>query len=248
MTTVHAILAQLFERRNPELLKATLEHQDYINFLALHGLKKLQPAPLVVAFTHTSFSHEYEVRHQELAEFLGDSVLQLIVTEELFKRYPEEEEGKLSKLRSSIVNGKSLAKLARGLNLEKLILVGKGEYKKELHMQESTLADTTEALICQIYRFEGYDTSRSLVLKWIEQYAPDFFELGNLDGFDSKSKLQEATLAKFKTLPKYTSEDRPGGFLVNLWVNERIIAHGVYPSKKTGERDLASKALKENLF
>lgn len=245
---VHTTLAQLFEHRDPEHLKACLEHSDYQSFLGHHGLKKLTPVSLVVALTHTSFSHEYEVAHQELAEFLGDSVLQLIITDELFRRFPTADEGILSKLRSSIVNEKSLAKLGSGLGLSELILVGKGEFKKQLHLQDSTLADSMEALICQIYRIEGYEKARELVLGWIARIQPTIFDLNNLQDFDSKSKLQEATLAKYRTLPKYTSEDRPGGFQVRVWINEKLTAEGFFASKKSGERELAQKVLKEQLF
>lgn len=247
-TSVHTQLVELFHERNPETLKRVLFHSDFESFLKIHEFRKLSVGSLVVALTHTSFSNEYEVRHQELAEFLGDSVLQLIVTDELMRRYPHEAEGTLSKLRSSIVNEKVLAGLGKSLGLQNLLLVGKGEFKKELFLQDAALADSVEALICQIYRFEGFDKARDFVLKCLTQTDGKVFDLESLIAFDSKSKLQEATLAKYKTLPKYQSSEESGGFKVELWINEKLMLEGTYPSKKKGERELAERALKERLI
>lgn len=245
--SLHISLQNLFEGRDSSLLQNCLKHSQYQEFLSKEELT-IPVDALVIAFTHTSFAHEYNVPHQELLEFVGDSVLQLIVTDEIFSRYPGEKEGKLSKLRSSVVNEKSLAALARSLQLHELILVGKGEFKKRLHEQETVLADTIEALICQIYRFQGYDMTRKKVLNWMSENLPEAFELKALEDFDAKSKLQETTLALYKTLPKYQSRVHESGFLVELLINEKVVSQGVYSSKKLGERELARRALKEKLF
>jgi ribonuclease III len=245
--SLHNSLINLFESSASGELSKLLYHSDYLQFIQLHNLD-LPADAIAIAFTHASFSHEYQVLNQETLEFLGDSVLQLIISEELIRRYPQEKEGKLSKLRSSLVNEKSLASLAQALNLGQLILVGKGEFKKQLFNQEVVLADTLEAVIGQIYRFKGFSFTQELVLKWFAQYLSTAFELSVLDEFDAKSKLQEATLAKYKTLPRYSAETRGTNFLVQLWVNEKLMAEGEYSSKKSGERELAQKVLKEKLF
>jgi ribonuclease-3 len=203
---------------------------------------------LVKAFTHTSFSHEYQVPHQELLEFLGDSVLQLIVTDQICAQYPKEKEGKLSKLRSSVVNEKTLATLALELKLNELLLVGKGEFKKELYLQEAVLGDTMEALICQIYRHQGYEATRKKFLGWLQSYLPEALNLSVLDDFDAKSKLQEATLAKYKVLPRYSAEEAKEGFRVMLWLQEKLLAEGIFSSKKIGERELAQQVLKNKSY
>lgn len=245
--SLHNSLINLFESSHTTELSKLLHHSDYLNFIQTHQLD-LPADALVMAFTHASFSHEFQVTNQETLEFLGDAVLQLIISEELMKRYPQEKEGKLSKLRSSLVNEKSLAALAQALNLNQLILVGKGEFRKQLFNQEVVLADTMEALIGQIYHFKGFSFTQNLVLGWFNQYLRSAFDLSVLDEFDAKSKLQEATLAKYKTLPRYSSEARGTNFLVQLWVNEKLMGEGEYSSKKTGERELAQKVLKEKLF
>jgi ribonuclease-3 len=244
---LHDLLLQLFSERNSQTLKACLEHPDYQAFISLHSLS-VPVHELVLAFTHTSFSHEYVVPHQELSEFFGDAVVQLIVTTKLMNLYPHENEGKLSKLRSSIVNEKTLAKVASHLKLQDLILVGRGEFKKELHLQETVISDTLEALVAKIYIHQGMEVASDRLLTWLSQAAPEAFEMNNLDNYDAKSKLQEATLAKYKTLPRYSADTLTEGFLVKLWVNDDMVCEGVFTSKKIGERELARKALENKEF
>lgn len=240
-------LAALFEHKNIALLQACLEHQDYQTFQDRHGLK-LPKEELLKVFTHTSFSHEFNFPHQEQLEFLGDAVLQLILTEELCRLYPEEKEGRLSKLRSSIVNEKTLATLALQLQLGDLLLVGRGEFNKRLFEQEPVLADTFEALLAVIYRHHGLDFTRGLLLVWLHQFVPGATSWESLLEFDAKSKLQELSLAKFKKLPRYASEVRGEKFEVQLWINEELLASGLFPSKKSGEKELAADVLKKNLI
>lgn len=244
---LHDQLIRLFSERTVQNLKSCLEHPDFQSFLNKHTLK-VAPNELVLAFTHTSFSHEYEVAHQELSEFFGDAVVQLIVTEELMKLYPLEKEGKLSKLRSSIVNEKTLAQVARHLNLNELILVGKGEFKKELHLMDTVLSDTMEALMAKIFKTHGLEFSSKCFLTWLRDSAPEAFNLDKLDAFDAKSKLQEATLGKYKVLPRYSADVHNDGFKVQLWLNEKLLDEGVFSSKKNGERELARRVLEKNDF
>ncbi len=244
---LHEQMLQLFSERNLQNLKACLEHPDYVSFLTRHELS-VPLQEFVLALTHTSFAHEYDVPHQELSEFFGDAVVQLIVTSELMKLYPNETEGKLSKLRSSIVNENTLAKVATYLKLQDLILVGRGEYKKELHLQDAVISDTLEAIVAKIYIHHGIEFATARILSWLELSVPDAFKMDNLETFDAKSKLQEATLAKYKTLPRYSADTLTEGFLVKLWVNESVIAEGVYTSKKIGERELARQALENKEF
>lgn len=243
---LHDGLRALFEHKDPEKLTSLLHHEAFADFLNLHGITT-GGEEFVQAFIHKSFSHEYEVSHQEQLEFLGDAVLQLILTEELYERFPHEPEGRLSKLRSSIVNEKSLATMARGLNLNALILVGKGEFRKQLFDQDTVLADTFEAMLAVIYRKNGIEFTRRLFFTWLDKFLPGGFE-NDLKDFDWKSKLQEATLAKFKSLPKYTASERGQEFLIELWIEGKKITEGVFPSKKSGEKELAETVLKNGLI
>lgn len=241
---LHDLLEILFESKDSTLLSQILIHSDYVSFMQKHGLD-IPVAACAEAFTHTSFTHEFEAPHQEQLEFLGDSVLQLILTDELYKRFPKEKEGKLSKMRSAMVNEKTLSQIGEKLGLQDLILVGKGEYKKTLFEQAPVVADTVEALIAQIYRYQGLDKARSVILNWLESFVPEAFTEDLLNTFDAKSKLQEWSLARFKKLPRYSSETKGEGFEVSLWLNDELVEQGVFLSKKTGEKELAQIAIKK---
>lgn len=246
-TRLHQLLNTLFESKDTALIAHLYNHQDFKNFAEKFSLN-IPVQELGQVFVHTSFSHEFTVPHQENLEFLGDSVLQLILTDELYKRFPLTNEGHLSKLRSAIVNEKSLAAIALGLGLHELIIVGKGEFKKKLYDQATVLADTFEALLAQIYRHHGLEFTRNLFLKWLNEFIPGAFSENFLDSFDAKSKLQEKVLAKYKKVPRYTSEQKGEEFKITLWINEEEVASGVYPSKKNGEKDLAQEILKKGII
>lgn len=240
-------LSALFEQKDSALLKGCLAHKDYDSFQLMHGLK-LPQEDLVMAFTHTSFTHEFNLPNQEQLEFLGDAVVQMILTDELFRLYPLEKEGRLSKLRSAMVNEKTLSRMAQGLNLGDLLLVGHGEFIKKLFSQESVLADTLEALVGQIYRHHGFDYTRALFLVWLNKFIPGALNFEFLEDFDAKSKIQELSLAKYKKLPRYTAEPIGEKFEIKLWINEELLAVGIFSSKKIGEKELAAEVLKKNVI
>lgn len=241
---LHQVLNELFETKDSALLAHLYNHADFKTFADTHHLR-IPVQELGQVFVHTSFSHEFSVPHQEQLEFLGDSVLQLILTDELYKRFSEMSEGHLSKLRSAIVNEKSLSAIALGLGLNELIIVGKGEYKKKLYEQAPVLADTFEALLAQVYRHHGLEFTKELFLKWLNEFIPTAFNENFLDSFDAKSKLQEKVLAKYKKVPRYTSEPNGDEFEITLWINEVPVAKGVFSSKKFGEKELAQEILKK---
>lgn len=244
---LHMLLEEVFDSKEASLIAHLYNHESILEFIRTHKLV-IPAKELAQAFTHTSFSHEFNVPHQEQLEFLGDAVLQLILTDEIFRLFPEEKEGQLSKLRSAIVNEKSLAKIATGLGLGELIIVGKGEYKKNLFQQDTVLADTFEALLAQIYRYHGLDFTKTLYLSWLNKFIPDAFKENFLVDFDAKSQLQQRVLAKYKKLPRYSSVESGSEFEVSLWVNDMVIAQGVFPSKKLGEKELAQEVLKKENF
>lgn len=244
---LHDSMLRLFGERDDTRLNECLNHIAFENFLKKHDLSLTLPQ-LAEVFTHTSFAHEYNVPHQEQLEFLGDSVLQLILTHELVLRFPQDNEGQLSKMRSRLVNEQSLANIASSLDLSELLLVGKGEFKKDLHLQESVLADTMEALLGQIYTYLGFDVAHKRFIHWLEASTQDVWKRETLEDYDPKSKLQEKSLAKFKKLPAYSAEPEGEKFLVKLWLNDELAASGVFNSKKSGEKELASSVLKKNII
>lgn len=238
---LHQTLEVVFETKT-ELMQL-FTHGAFQEFIQLHGLKS-HKHELSRAFTHKSFSHEFNVPHQEQLEFLGDAVLQLVLTDELFKKFPDFKEGELSKLRSALVNEKSLAVIAKGLKLDELIIVGKGEYKKKLFLQDTVLADTFEALLANMYLYNGLEFTKEKFLLWLNSFIPEAFKENFLEHFDAKSKLQELVLSKYKKLPRYTSEATGELFEVTLWINEVPVQKGIFPSKKSGEKELAQTVLK----
>lgn len=246
--TLHEELTVLFnsEKRSQGPLTC-LHHNDFKSFSKKYDLN-LDHQELVKALTHASFSHEYNTPHQELSEFFGDAVVQLIVTQELMRIFPNEKEGRLSKLRSSLVNEKTLATIARYLELQNLILVGKGEFKKNTHLLDAVLADSLEALMAKIFEANGLELTSKKFLSWLRNSVPGAFELQQLDQFDAKSRLQERTLAKYKSLPRYQSTEISEGFRVQIWINEKLLAEGNFNSKKNGERELAQQVLIKNEF
>ena len=244
---LHQQLSLVFETKNTEEVSRLFAHPDFDTFMKKHALK-IPHKELVEAFTHTSFSHEFNFPHQERLEFLGDAILQMVLTEELYKRFPGTKEGQLSKLRSALVNEDSLALMARGLGLGDLLIVGKGEFIKKLYLEATVLADTFEALLAQIYRHHGFEFVRTLILGWINEFIPNAFSENFLDQYDAKSKVQELSLKKYKKLPRYSSKDHGDRFEITLWINEVEILKGVFPSKKSGEKALAQEALKKDLI
>jgi ribonuclease-3 len=162
------------------------------------------------AFCHSSFVHENPQMgaDYEQLEFLGDAVLQLIVTKKLLEIFPNEAEGTLSKLRSSIVNQDILAGLAQSIGLTNLLLLGKGENKAGGSRKNSILCDIFEAFVGAIYLEEGIVKASEVVLKIMESSSMELFNIERLDYFDAKTKLQEYTLKHFHTLPQYKIEEK----------------------------------------
>lgn len=242
---LHQTLMSVFE--NKTLIQELESHQDLVDFQQKFKLN-IPAKDFVQVLTHKSFSHEFNVLHQEQLEFLGDAVLQLLLTDEIYRRFSDKKEGDLSKLRSALVNEKSLAKIARGINLGDILIVGKGEFKKNLFEQDVVLADTLEAVLAQIYRHHGLEFTKALFLSWLNEFIPAAFEENFLDDFDAKSKLQERVLAKYKKLPKYISVEKGSEFEITLMINDEEMARGVFSSKKNGEKELAKNVLDKGNF
>lgn len=206
---------------------------------------------LRTVFSHPSFTHENGGKHQEQLEFLGDAVLSLWVTDKLCALYPDVREGKLSKMRSSLVNEKILAGLARELEFADFILVGKGEWKQKTHEKDSVLANTFEAMLGALYTQSGL-AGASQFLNRVFNNKESYFDLKNLEQFDAKSKLQETCLEHFRLLPRYESEektlDKKIFFETSLYVGEKFITKAQGLSKKEGELLCAQQCLTNNLL
>lgn len=214
-------------------------------------LPSLASERVTKAFTHKSFAHELgnTLAHNEVLEFLGDAVLELVVTEVLLENYPTLEEGKLSKLRSSIVNEKTLSSLAQTLKLSEFILVGKGELKSKGYEKSSLLSNTLEALLGAIYQEHGFMKAKEFFIKLTQNLGEDIWSLDTLLQFDAKSRLQELTMKKFKITPRYectNSDDQ--SFAITCFLGETLVATHSHISKKKGMQELAYKILNEQLL
>ncbi len=155
------------------------------------------PTLLHQALTHRSVG----ASNNERLEFLGDSVLNFVITDELFKMYPDLREGDLSRLRASLVNGESLAQIARGIGLGEYILLGAGELRSGGHRRSSILADCVESLIGAVYCDSDFECSRELVLRLYRDKLQDIPDLQSLK--DPKTRLQELLQARKHALPHY---------------------------------------------
>ena len=213
----------------------------------------IEPSLLELAFTHRSFAYESASKEtNERLEFLGDSVLGLIVTEELYKRYPDFDESRLSPLRSGVVNMRALADIARDLDLGKHIRLGKGEEVTGGRDKNSLLADALEALIGAIYLQHGFAKCTQIVRGLIAPTLDSAVARGA--GLDGKTALQELVAALGKGIPEYVvTEDGPDhdkNFMAHAMVAGITAGIGTGKSKREAEQvaaRIAYEALKIEL-
>ena len=204
---------------------------------------------LELAFTHRSFAYENGLTEtNERLEFLGDSVLGLVVTEELYKRYPDLDESRLSPLRSDIVNMRALADIARTLELGQYMRIGKGEEVTGGRDKNSLLADSLEALIGAIYLSNGFETSQKIVGELISETMESAKDRGA--GLDGKTALQELAAARKITAPEYliteSGPDHDKTFVATAVVGGEAVATGEGKSKREAEQ-IAARIAYEKL-
>ncbi len=199
---------------------------------------------LRLALTHRSFSAD----NNERLEFLGDSLLNLIIGEALFVKFPSAREGQLSGLRSSLVREDTLVLIARDFELSRFLVLGEGELKSGGLERDSILADAVEALIGAIYLESGFDYCRKIVLQW---YADRLAELSlSASHKDSKTRLQEYLQSCKKPLPEYQVVETTGESHAQQFVVEcRVIllsrpTLGRASSRREAEKLAAAQALK----
>ncbi|MCB1198194.1 MAG: ribonuclease III [Deltaproteobacteria bacterium] len=213
------------------------------------GEKFLDPHYVRTALTHRSFMNENNHlggEDNERLEFLGDSVLGLIVSHELMRKFPNEKEGSLSKYRSSLVNEKVLSKLALEISMNEHVRLGKGEDKNAGRKKKSILADAFEALIAAVFLSNGFDATKTFVLSLMEPWINSVQNYSLV--LDYKSQLQEYTLKLFKVIPRYNLIKQVGPdhfktFETQVVINEKVYGMGKGKSKKDSEQKAAKQAL-----
>jgi len=205
----------------------------------------VQPELLDRALMHRSFAYENGgLPTNERLEFLGDSVLGLIVTDTLFRAYPDLPEGQLAKLRAAVVNMRALAGVARGLDLGAYVRLGKGEEGTGGRDKSSILADTLEAVIGAVYLDQGLDAADGLVHRLFDSVIARSARLGA--GLDWKTSLQELTAAEMLGVPEYHVEesgpDHQKFFHSYVRIGTQTYGEGEGRSKKEAEQQAAEAA------
>ena len=201
---------------------------------------------LVEALTHPSFANESKrerAPHYQRLEFLGDAVLGLFVSEELFRRFPDAPEGTLSRLRSSVVSTEALAGFARELGLGGALRLGRGAGLANEREQDSVLADALEAVIGAVYTDRGREAAQRIALAILGHHKLEADPLR-----DAKSALQERLQAEGASAPRYevvAAEGPPHQrtFTVRVSHEDRALGEGVGRSKKAAEQEAAKVAL-----
>lgn len=201
------------------------------------------------ALTHSSYANQYGlsyIEHNERMEFLGDSILGIIVSEYIFKKYKTKPEGKLTKIRASIVCESSLYKKAKELGLGDFLLLGKGEEITKGRERPSMLADAYEALIAAIYLDGGMDSAKDFVLEELSDTIDLTVKEGKIK--DYKTKLQEHLQTDSGVSIRYCIEKEEGpahnrSFFSVVYINGNRAGDGQGKSKKEAEQEAAKNAL-----
>ena len=206
---------------------------------------QIDPGLLDHALTHRSFAYEQGgLPTNERLEFLGDSVLGLVVTEHLFASYPELSEGQLAKLRAAVVNSRALAEVARALDLGALIRLGRGEETTGGRDKSSILADTMEAVIGAVFTAHGIDVARVFVHHLFDQLMVDVATLGA--GLDWKTSLQERASLAGLGVPVYevveSGPDHAKTFQAMVVLDRHSYGPGTGRNKKEAEQNAAALA------
>jgi ribonuclease III, bacterial len=204
---------------------------------------------IFTAITHSSYANEKKakkLKYNERLEFLGDSVLSLVISEHLFKMYPNLPEGELSVTRSKIVCENSLSKCAMDISLGKFLLLGKGEELSGGREKISLLSDAFEALIGAVYIDGGFETTREFVYKYMEKIIKSCIE-GKLF-YDYKTQLQELVQQNGEQHIAYSvinqfGPDHNKTFVTEVKINEVAHGQGKGHSKKEAEQNAAKDAL-----
>jgi|AntAceMinimDraft_13_1070369.scaffolds.fasta_scaffold06288_2 ribonuclease-3 len=201
------------------------------------------------AFIHRSYINEQRdsgLEHNERLEFLGDAVLELVVTDFLFKKYPETPEGKLTSYRSALVRTESISVVARAMGMNDLLMLSKGEARDEGKARDYILANTFEAFVGAVYLDLGYESAKGVIES---QLAPNINEIVT-DGLwrDAKSYVQEKSQEIYSETPRYElvssqGPDHDKHFVMSICFGDKKIAEGSGNSKQSAQQSAAQAAI-----
>ncbi|MDI6591607.1 MAG: ribonuclease III [Patescibacteria group bacterium] len=204
---------------------------------------------LIQAFCHRSYLNEnpdFPLPHNERLEFLGDAVLELVVTEYLYQKYPKKSEGELTNWRAALVNAKMLSQIAKDLDFNNFLLLSRGEAKELGKARMYILANTFEAFIGGLYLDQGYQVCNEFVKKHLIKELPRIIEAGLFK--DAKSRFQEEAQERVGITPTYKvleewGPDHAKHFIIGVFLGEQLVAKGEGSSKQEAEEEAAESAL-----
>jgi len=223
---------------------------DFSKFEKKLGLKFKNNDLLIQAFCHRSYLNEnpsFHLENNERLEFLGDAVLELVITEYLYQKYPKKSEGELTNWRASLVNAKILGELAGELDFNEFLLLSRGESKEFGKARQYILANTFEALIGSIYLDSGYNPCQEFIKKYLIKKLPEIIKKGLFK--DAKSSFQEGAQERVGLTPTYkvlreSGPDHARHFIIGVFLGKELIAEGEGFSKQEAEDEAAKNALK----
>lgn len=224
---------------------------DFTSYAARLGLSFKNIDVFIEALTHRSYLNENKgivSHHNERLEFLGDAVLELVVTRFLFFRFPEKPEGELTAYRAALVNTQSLAASAEALGVNDMLLLSKGEAKDTGRARQIILANAFEAIVSAVYLDQGYDGAEHFIAATIYPKIDTVVE-GRL-WQDAKSHFQEVAQERRSVTPRYETlreegPDHDRCFTIGVFLAAEKIAEGVGKSKQEAEQDAARRALEK---
>lgn len=203
---------------------------------------------IIQAFIHSTYSNEKELPHNnERLEFLGDSVLNLVVSEELYRRFPDVTEAELSRMKGYLVSNDVLAMVCENMGINKFLLMGKGEIKQNGTQNRRNLACLFEALLGAIFLDQGLEGARKCVLTFVFEEHVKESEIDNYT--NCKGALQEISVRQYHELPRYTVLEKSGEehdpyYKVRVSINKRNYGYGCSSSIKKAQKEAAYMALK----
>jgi ribonuclease-3 len=204
---------------------------------------------LIQALMHRSYLNEHkevELEHNERLEFLGDAVLELVVTDHLFKTYPDLPEGEMTAFRAALVNTVHLSQVAEAMRLNDYLLLSRGEAQDTGRARQYLLANAVEAVIGALYLDQGYEAARDLIERFLLVAAPEMNE--KKEWIDAKSRFQVLAQDKHGITPTYailkeTGPDHAKRFTSGVYLRDKLIAEGDGNSKQEAEQAAAEAAI-----
>lgn len=222
---------------------------DFSKFEKKAGVTFKDKGLLKQAFTHRSYINEnrdLKLEHNERLEFLGDAVLELVITDYLYGRFKNSNEGELTSLRSALVNADTCSKVAQMLGVNDFLLLSRGESKDTGRARQYILANTLEAIIGAVYLDQGYEVAKEFILTHSTPLLEDILKEGSL--IDAKSLFQEKAQEYQSSTPIYktlseSGPDHDKHFTVGVYIATELYGRGEGKSKQDAEQEAARSAL-----